>query len=149
MKICFAASSGGHLEQIMKLEKLMKKNDGFLVTEKTLYKVKTNYPTYYLEQVNRDYKYIYKFIKNIFLSLRIIMKEKPDMIISTGALSTVPIIVLGKIMKKKIVFIESFAKIKSPSLTGKLAYRLANLFIIQWEDLRKYYPNAVYGGGIY
>lgn len=70
-------------------------------------------------------------------------------LISTGALATIPVCVLGKIMGKKIIFIESFAKVTSQTLTGKLVYRFANQFYVQWEEMKKFYPNAIYKGGIY
>jgi UDP-N-acetylglucosamine:LPS N-acetylglucosamine transferase len=77
------------------------------------------------------------------------LKEKPDTIISTGALVTFPICLLGKLMRKRIIYIESFARVDTASLTGKLMYRIADLFIVQWEELLKIYPKAMYGGGIF
>jgi UDP-N-acetylglucosamine:LPS N-acetylglucosamine transferase len=77
------------------------------------------------------------------------MKEKPDCIISTGALITYPICLLGKMMGKKIIYIESFARVDRPSLTGKFMYKVADLFIVQWEELLKHYPKAVHTGGIF
>ena len=56
---------------------------------------------------------------------------------------------LGKLAKKKIIYIESFARVDSPSLTGKLMYKVADIFIIQWEELKQFFPNAIYGGGIF
>jgi polysaccharide biosynthesis protein len=79
----------------------------------------------------------------------ILLKKKPDIIISTGALVTYPICLLGKILGKKIVYIESFARVDKASLTGKLMYKIADLFIVQWKELLNIYPNAVYGGGIF
>ena len=82
-------------------------------------------------------------------SLKIMLEEKPDCIISTGALATFPICVLGKLMGKKVIYIESFARVDEPSLTGKLMYHVADLFIVQWKEMMEFYPNAVYGGGIF
>lgn len=150
MKICFVASSGGHLEQIMKLNDLMERYNGFIITEKTQYSAHSDIKTYFINQVNREnLKDMIKMFKIFIDTFRILKRENPDIIISTGALSTIPACVLGKLMKRKIVFIESFAKIEKPSLTGKLVYKFADLFIIQWESLKKYYPNAVFKGGIY
>ena len=56
---------------------------------------------------------------------------------------------LAKVMKKKIIFIESFAKVTSPTLTGKLVYKFADQFYVQWEEMLKIYPNAIFKGGIY
>ena len=79
----------------------------------------------------------------------ILLIEKPDVVITTGALSVIPLCVLSKVFKKKLIFIESFAKISSPTLTGKFLYKFADEFYIQWEELKKYYPKAIYKGGIY
>lgn len=150
-KICFIASTGGHFEQLMMLKPLMDKYDSFIVTEKTSYStIKDNRKIYYLQQVNRHEKAcIFKMIKNTSTTLKIFFKEKPDFIISTGALATLPMCIIAKIFRKKVVFIESFAKVTSPTLTGKLVYKFADQFYVQWEEMLKIYPNAIYKGGIY
>ena len=150
-KICFVASTGGHLEQLMMLEPLMTKYDGFILTEKTSYSViDKNKKVYYVKQVNRhEFTWIFKLIHNVFVSLRIFKNERPDVVISTGAMATLPICIIAKIFKKKQIFIESFAKINSPTLTGKLLYKFADQFYVQWEEMLDIYPNAVFKGGIY
>ena len=50
---------------------------------------------------------------------------------------------------KKLIFIESYAKVKTPTLTGKLLYPFADRFYVQWRELLEYYPKAQYVGGIY
>lgn len=151
IKICFASSSGGHYEQLMMLKPLMKKYDSFVVTESTQYNSKIkNEKTYYLCQVNRqENKFILSMIFNTFKSFRILMKEKPDLVVCTGVLATIPLCLLIKIMGKKLVYIESFAKVSSPTKTGKLLYNFADQFYVQWESMLKVYPNAIYLGGIY
>lgn len=150
-KICFTASTGGHFEQLMMLKPLMNEYDSFIVTEKAGYSViKDDRKIYYIKQVNRHEKdFIFKMIVNLFKSFRIFMKEKPDIIISTGALATIPMCLLGKVLRKKIIFIESFAKVTSPTLTGKLMYKFADQFYVQWEQMKEHYPNAIFKGGIY
>lgn len=151
MKICFIASSGGHFEQLMMLKPLMEKYESFIVTEKTNYSIlNSEIPLYYLKQVNRhEIKFIFYMILNSISTLKIFVKEKPQIVISTGALSSVPMCLIAKLFKKKIIFIESFAKINSPTLTGKLIYKIADQFYIQWESMRRFYPEAIYKGGIY
>ena len=56
---------------------------------------------------------------------------------------------IGHLFKSKIIYIETFAKINSKSKTGSLVYKFADLFIVQWEDMLKLYPKAIYKGGIY
>lgn len=149
-KICFAASSGGHLEEISRLLDIKKENDVFLITEYTGMQEKRFDKVYYVRQVNRKECLLILHLLKIFgQTLKIFFREKPDLVISTGALVTVPICILAKLMKKKVIYIESFARVEKPSLTGKLMYRIADLFIVQWRELLNYYSNAVYTGGIF
>ena len=150
-KVCFIASSGGHFEQLMMLKPLMKKYDSLIVTEKTNYSVSNSeFNTYYLHQVNRREKsFIFKMIGNSLKTLKILISERPDVVISTGALATIPMCLFGKIFGKKIIFIESFAKVNSQTLTGKLVYKFADRFYVQWEEMKQFYPNAICKGGIY
>ncbi|MBS5937982.1 polysaccharide biosynthesis protein [Clostridium sartagoforme] len=150
-KICFIASTGGHLDQLMMLGPIMDKYSSFVVTEKTKYKaIKNINKVYYLFQVNRyEFIWILKLLLNAIISMYIFILERPDVVISTGALATIPMCILAKIFRKKIIFIESFAKISSPTLTGKLIYKFADEFYVQWEEMLNIYPKAIYKGGIY
>ena len=69
-KLCFAASSGGHYEQILMLKPLMDKYKSFLITEKTAYKTELNgEKMYYLYQINRkEWKFPFEMIRNSFRS---------------------------------------------------------------------------------
>ena len=150
-KICFAASSGGHLEQLMMLKPLMDKYESFIVTEKTAYAaVPNNMKLYYLKQVNRKEKtFIFRMIENLVMSIRIFLAEKPDMVICTGVLAMIPLCLIAKLSGKKLIYIESFAKVTSGTLTGKILYRFADCFYVQWKQMLKIYPKAIFLGGIY
>ena len=150
-KICFAASSGGHFEQILMLKPLMDKYDSFLITEKTDYKAEVkDEKMYYLHQVNRkEWKFPFEMLGNAFRSFFIFIKERPDVIITTGVLAMIPLCLLAKLFRKKLIYIESFAKVTTPTETGKLMYKYADQFYVQWPQMKKIYPNAIYLGGIY
>ncbi len=150
-KVCFAASSGGHYEQLLMLKPLMEKFDSFIITEKTLYNAEVSgVKTYYLKQVNRkERSFIYRMIVNLFKSVWIYIKERPDVVICTGVLAMIPICILSKLFRKKLIYIESFAKVTSPTETGKLLYRFADRFYVQWESMLEIYPDAICLGGIY
>lgn len=150
-KICFAASSGGHYEQLLMLKPLMEKYDSFILTEKTKYSAEVkNVKSYYLLQVNRREKlFIIKMLWNSFKSIFFFIKESPDVVITTGVLSTIPMCLIAKLCGRKLIYIESFAKINSPTETGKFLYRFADRFYVQWETMLKFYPEAVFLGGIY
>lgn len=151
-KICLISSSGGHFEQLLMLRKLEKNHDIFIVTEKTKYNKNDKKINHYVMQVNRkEPLFIIKMIGILFKSLYIFFKEKPDVIISTGVLAAIPMLFIGHFFNKKVIYIESFAKINSPTMTGKLIYNkhIANQFYVQWESMLEFYPNAIYKGGIY
>lgn len=149
--VCLASSSGGHFEQLMMLKPLIEKYSGYIVTEKIGYDVKAgNIPVKYVLPINRtDKTFFVKFIINIVKSLFIVLANKPDYIISTGALAAVPLMVWTKLLGGKVIYIESFAKINSPNLSGKIAYKFADQFYVQWESMKKFYLNAICKGGIY
>lgn len=150
-KICFAASSGGHFEQLVMLKPLMEKYDSFVITEETLYMAKVEgQRMYYMKQVNRkEIACIAKMIVNTYRSLKIYRKEKPDVVICTGVLAVIPMCLIAKLHGKKLIYIESFAKVTSATLTGKLLYKFADQFYIQWPEMQKIYPKGIYLGGIY
>lgn len=150
-KIGFVASSGGHWEELMCLKDIAEKNDSFFVTEKGGQAHDfNNHRLYLFPQINRrELLFVLKFIAIIFKSLRIVIIEKPNVLITTGALISVPVCTLGKIFGAKIIYIESFARVENASLTGKIMYRRADLFLVQWESMLKVFPKAKYVGGIF
>jgi len=150
-KICFAGSSGGHYEQLMMLRPLFKKYNSFLITEKTKYQTGAmENKVYYLRQVNRREKMcIFNLMINLFISLYIYLKERPDAVVCTGVLAMIPMCLICKLFGKKLIYIESFAKVTSPTETGKLLYKYADRFYVQWDTMLEIYPEAIYLGGIY
>ena len=151
LKVCFAASSGGHYEQLLMLKPLMEKYDSFIITEKTSYAIDVEgVKTYYMIQTNRKEKTLFfKMTSNIMASFSIYFKERPDVVICTGVLAMIPICLICKLFGKKLVYIESFAKVTSATESGKLLYKFADQFYVQWESMLKIYPKAIYLGGIY
>ena len=150
-KICLAASSGGHLEQLITLAPYLMEYDKFFVTEKTKYDSMTkDRKVYLLKQTNRrEIMCIPNLIINSFKSMYILIKEKPDVVITTGVLSVIPLALLAKLFRKKLIYIESYAKIDDATLSGKLLYKFADAFYVQWPEMLKIFPNAKYVGGIY
>lgn len=153
-KVLFISSSGGHLAQLMHLKPLFERYDYHLVTEylPCNEKLKEKYKVSFLLHGGRNnkFKYLFLFLFNAFKSLYILLREKPNVVITTGAHTAVPMCYLAKIFGKKVIYIESFAKVNTPNLSGKLIYPIADLFIVQWPELLKYYPKAKYlGGGLY
>ena len=105
MKIIFGASSGGHFEQLMMLKPLMQKYDSILLTEKTDYAVVIDdVKRYYVRQINRkELLFPLKIIGNACKCLFIIIREKPDVMITTGVLSMIPCALIMKFFGKKLI----------------------------------------------
>jgi len=71
------------------------------------------------------------------------MRERPSLVISTGAGVALPFMILSKIFLRKIIYIELSCQIAKPSKTGRVAYYLADRFYIQHEPLKLFYPNSI------
>ena len=148
MKVCLTCSAGGHLSEMLQLQSFFKQFDYFFVTFKrpdTDFLAKTE-KVFFVERPARN---PVKTIQCFWQAWKIIQREKPDLIISTGADVTVPICLAGKLLGKKIVFIESFCRPTKPSVSGQLAYRFSDLFIYQWKPLEKFYSRGKFGGSIF
>lgn len=87
-----------------------------------------------------------KYVINALQSLWIVIRERPKVIINTGGGISIACSLLGKLIGAKLIFIESGARVNSPSRTGLFLYKYADLFIVQWQSLLRHYPDAVYGG---
>lgn len=147
-KVCFIASSGGHLEQLKMLRPLMERYDSFVVTERT--KFSAIEARYHLIQVGQKDPWVWlKLVGNGFLSLGMLLRERPRYVVTTGTLVAIPPALLGKLLGARLIYIESFAKLHDGTRTGLFLYRYADLFIVQWESMLQVYPKAVYGGSIY
>lgn len=152
-KVLFISSLGGHLTQLLQLKPLFSEYDYHIVTEKSIITeaLKQEYEMSFLMYGARNYlfKYVFKFSYNTIMSLIYFLRERPDVVVTTGAHTAVPMCYIAKLFGKKVVFIESFAKTTTPTISGKMVYPIADLFIVQWESMKKHYPKAVYGGSIY
>lgn len=149
MKIALICSSGGHLIELMTLRKVLKKYKKFWITFKSpITKTTLKGEKFYL--VDDPRRNILKFIPLFFESLKLFLKEKPDVVITTGAGVVIPFCLVAKLFGKKLIFIESFARIKTPSITGKVLYPFSDLFLIQWKkNLEFYGKRAIYVGPFY
>ena len=154
-KVLFIASTGGHLTELLQLESMFSLYDYRIITEKTksnlALREKFGKKISFMIYGTKDHLFIYifKLFLNCFKSLFYYLLFRPEYIITTGAHTAGPICCIGKIFGSKIIFIESFANIKTKTITGKLLYKFSSLFVVQWESMKELYPNSVYGGWIY
>jgi len=148
MKVCLACSAGGHLTELLQLEKAWQDYEHFYVSDKRSNAIE-------LSKRERVYFVIcprrnpLKLFANLLQSLFILIVERPSVIISTGADTAVPICLLAKLFLKKVVFIESFCRIKEASLSARIMYRFADLFLVQWPENKKLFPKAEFAGSVF
>ncbi len=154
-KVMFISSTGGHFSELMQLKPMFEKYDYHIVTEKDNmtkgFKQKYGKRIHYMIYGTRAHliKYIFQFMANCFITLFLYVKTRPKYIVTTGTHNAGPMCVLGKMFGSKIIYIETFANRYTKTATGSKVYKFADLFIVQWEELLKEYPNAKYGGSIY
>ncbi|WP_056990541.1 PssD/Cps14F family polysaccharide biosynthesis glycosyltransferase [Liquorilactobacillus mali] len=149
MKVCLVGSSGGHLTHLYLLRPFWEKYDRFWVTfdkedARSLLKDEQVYNCSF--PTNRNLK---NLIKNTFLAWKVLKKERPDVIISSGAAVAVPFFYIGKLFRSKTVYIEVFDRIDKPTLTGKLVYPVTDRFIVQWPEMKKVYHKSINLGSIF
>ncbi|CUQ20306.1 PssD/Cps14F family polysaccharide biosynthesis glycosyltransferase [Clostridium baratii] len=154
-KVIFISSTGGHLSELMQLKRIFNNYDYHIITEKTdtTIKLKNEYGKRidYLVYGARNYlfSYIFKFSYNIIKSFFLYLKIRPDVIVTTGAHTAVPICYIAKFFKKKIIFVESFARVNSKSMSGKMINKIADVFLVQHKELLDVYENSTYKGDLY
>lgn len=149
MKICLVGSSGGHLTHLYMLKPFWEKHERFWVTfdkpdARSMLADERMFPCYYPS--NRSLKAL---IINTRIAWKLLRKEKPDLIISSGAASAIPFFYLGKLLGMKTIYLEVFDRIDKPTITGKMVYPVADKFIVQWEEMKAVYPKAVNLGSIF
>ncbi len=149
MKVCLAGSSGGHLTHLYMLKPFWEDKERFWVTfnkddANSLLEGESVYHCYY--PTNRSIKAL---IINTRLAWRVLRKERPDVIISTGAAVAVPFFYLGKLFGAKLIYIEVFDRINTSTMTGKMVHPITDKFIVQWEEMKQVYPKAINLGSIF
>lgn len=154
-KVLFASSAGGHLAELMQLRDMFEEYEFTILTEKTdttlnLKKVYGSKVYYVLHSSRKPLmKFLIKLLINFIKSVYILLKVKPEVIVTTGANAIVPICYLGKFWGCKIIYVESFARVKSISLSGKILKRITNLFLVQHEELLDIYEDVTYEGSLF
>jgi beta-1,4-N-acetylglucosaminyltransferase len=165
VKICLVCSHGGHLDEMLKLINAFEGYETVLVTYDAIFTktledncIRTKY---LIEDLTLKY---YKYRKNSFTKpiiillhllitsmreLKIVLHEKPNVIVSTGSEIALPMFFMGRLLGVKLVFIESLCRINSLSYTGKFVYPFCDLFLVQWKPLTERYKRAKYAGNVH
>jgi UDP-N-acetylglucosamine:LPS N-acetylglucosamine transferase len=134
-KVLIVASPGGHLLQMLALE------PAWSDAERTWVTLRSTDVEYLLQ----DEKVIYghgptprdigNFFRNLRLAARVLREQDPGVVISTGAGLALPFFLLGKLQRRRLVYVESITRVEKLALTGRLVYPLADAFFVQWDSL--------------
>ena len=146
MKLLIACNPGGHFTEMLFLKEAFEGHDTVFLTYENPTTMTFPFKIYTIKRIDTNFWAMLHSFLRIFI---IIKQEKPKMIISTGAEIAIPVFIIGKLMRIKMVYIESWCRVKTKSGAGRIAYYLADVFLVQWPDLVKIYgKKARYKGAV-
>jgi UDP-N-acetylglucosamine:LPS N-acetylglucosamine transferase len=142
VKVGLVCSSGGHLTQLHQLKPFWQKHERFWVTfrlpdSESLLAGEDVVWAYFPTTRNAS-----NMFRNFLLAMRVLSRRRPDLIVSDGAGVAFPFFVVARMLRIKTVYVEVYDRIDSPTLTGKLCRPFTNLFLVQWEEQKRFYPRA-------
>jgi UDP-N-acetylglucosamine:LPS N-acetylglucosamine transferase len=148
MKLCIAASSGGHLNQLIKLEKIWRHREHFYVTTKSfsLGSLQEKAPCYVVSWANRKHPWL--VMRMIFQCLTIIFREKPDVVVSTGAAVGCLLSIFTKFFGGRVIWIDTISHVDRLTLSGNIVRLFADIFLVQWPELADETRNIKYLGSV-
>ncbi|MBI4177312.1 MAG: capsular biosynthesis protein [Candidatus Aenigmarchaeota archaeon] len=149
MKIALPSSAGGHLTELMQIKGAFGAHERFFITvrRKDTEDLAGKEKVYFVADTARS---PLGLIKNIISSMRIMAKERPDVVITTGAGAAIPSSIIGKFLGAKLVYMESYCRTKNRSWSGTLLYPFADVFLVQWPSMvSKYGKKTQYWGGVF
>ena len=140
-KICIVSSCGGHLTEVRCLLPAYRDYEHFYVlNDKAKLPADMLGKTFHITHSERDWK----TLLNLWEAYVILRRERPTLILSTGAGPAVPFALVGRyLFGTRVVFVETITRIDKPSLTGRMMYPLAHDFFYQWPSLARYFPKGV------
>jgi beta-1,4-N-acetylglucosaminyltransferase len=152
-RILLPSSSGGHLAELFQLEDLLAASEYLFVTEDlplTRMLLKDR-PCRYVRPNgnNRDWVFWGNFLINWLLAVPILLRFRPHAIVTTGSHTAIPFCYIGKLLGCKIIFILSFCRIDSKAAAASAVYPIADLFFVQWQQMRAAYPKSRFVGPLF
>lgn len=87
-------------------------------------------------------------LANVRIAWRVVRRERPAAIVSTGAALALPFFVIGKLHGARLIYVESLTRTHELSLTGKMVYPFTNAFFVQWPGAATKRKRARYVGGL-
>lgn len=134
------------MSQLLKLAETWAGYETFCITTTDVVREKVSAygKVYVIGECNR--KELTKTLKVLVRSLKVVFKERPDVVISTGAAVGCIVCFLAKVIGAKVIWIDSITNVKKPSLSGRIVRYIADLFLVQWPEIAEKYQNVEYKG---
>lgn len=133
-KVLAVASGGGHWEQLMLLRPSFAGFDThFAITQPTLAERDGIAGVHVIPDANRNAKGA--IFHCIWSALKLVAKLRPDVVVTTGALPGFIVLVAGRLMGARTIWVDSLANSEKLSMSGKWAARIASVTLTQWEHL--------------
>ncbi len=151
LKLCLAASGGGHVRQLLDLEPVWSGEDAFFLTEPTAlgHSIAATHRTHFVAHVawgqarlGAPLRMIVGGVRNAWSALRIMRRERPDVVITTGAGSMAFAALWARLLGARIILIDSFARFSGPSLFARLVGPIAHVRIAQSPASAARWPGA-------
>lgn len=137
LRICLACSHGGHLNEMQQLLPAFEGHDCFYFC----YDAATTRRLPRAYRVPNMARNPLEMLKNFIRLIRIFRRERPDLLVSTGAEIAIPAMAAARLFGVRTLYLECGAQFTTPSFTGRIASRMADAFWVQWPELL-----AAYGG---
>jgi len=142
-RVCLVASSGGHLAQLMPLEPWWSSWHRTWVTFETQDAVSSlrdeNDVVWAYHPTTRN---LGNLARNFVVAIRVLLRTRPDLVVSTGAGVAVPFFVVAKLLGIPTVYIEVYDRLETPTMTARLCRPITSLFCVQWDEQRSLYRGA-------
>jgi len=148
LKICLAASAGGHLSQLRRVASAWSGHETCWITTTEVVRASlgANGTVHVVGECNRQHPL--RVISSFFRCLRAIRCEKPDLVISTGAAAGCMAAILGRMAGARVVWLDSITNVHRLSLSGRLVRPFADLILVQWPGLASKYRDVEYVGAV-
>jgi len=146
--ICLAASAGGHITQLLKPRDSWKGHKTFCVTTVNVVtkQLREFGKVYAVGECNREHPL--RVILVLMRCIKVVLRERPDVVISTGAAVGCIMCFIGKLLGAEIVWLDSITNVERISLSGRMVRQIADLFLVQWPELAEQYSDVEYVGAV-
>jgi UDP-N-acetylglucosamine:LPS N-acetylglucosamine transferase len=147
--LLLAASAGGHLDLLMAVAPtIADEHPPVWVTSETSRGKALQAAEDNVELVPEYGRSPVAALRNVLKAGRIVARHRPRVFVTSGAGVVVPLSILARLAGARVVYVETMARVTSPSQTARLMARIASRTIVQWPELKAELPDATVCGPV-